>query len=205
LIKKHLNFIFDLDGVIIDSRRNMQISWNKTSSKFKLKQNFKEYFKNIGIPFNEIIKNIGIKKNFKNIQLEYKKNSLKYQKKIKLYKGIKKIFLFLEKKNIPYSVVTSKDFTRSRILLKKFKIFPKSLHCPSRRYRGKPSPDLINACIKRNNFKKKNSVYIGDTNHDYETAKKAKINFIFANYGYGKKLKKYKNIINKPRDLFNFI
>ncbi len=205
MTKKKLNFIFDLDGVIFDSRRNMQISWKKTCSRFELKKSFKEYFKNIGIPFDEILKNIGIKKNFKTIKSEYKKNSLKYLKKIKLYSGIKKFLSFLEKKNISYSIVTSKDFTRSRILLNKFKIYPKSIHCPSHKYKGKPSPDLINACVKKNNFQKKYCFYIGDTNHDYEAAKNAKINFIFANYGYGKKIKRYKNIINKPGDLFKFV
>ena len=89
--------------------------------------------------------------------------------------------------------------------LNKFKIYPKSIHCPSHKYKGKPSPDLINACVKKNNFQKKYCFYIGDTNHDYEAAKNAKINFIFANYGYGKKIKRYKNIINKPGDLFKFV
>ena len=205
MINKNINFIFDLDGVIFDSKSNMQLSWNKTSAKFKLKKNFEEYFKNIGVPFNKILKNIGIKKNIKKIKLEYKKNSLKYLKKVKLYSGIKKFILFLEKKNISYCIVTSKDLTRSKLLLNKYKFHPKSIHCPSQKYKGKPSPDLINACIKKNNFQKKYCFYIGDTIHDYEAAKNAKINFIFANYGYGKKIKKYKNVINKPSDLFNFV
>ena len=73
MTKKNLNFIFDLDGVIFDSRSNMQISWKKTCSRFELKKSFKEYFKNIGIPFDEILKNIGIKKILKKLNQNIKK------------------------------------------------------------------------------------------------------------------------------------
>ena len=204
-IKKFKFVIFDLDGVIFDSKKNMEISWKKTSKKFNLDIDFKDYFKNIGIPFQDILKKLNIKKNLNNIEKEYKKNSIKYINKINIYKGIKKFTNFLDKKKIDYSVVTSKDFKRSKFLINKFKINTKSIHCPSRKLKGKPSPELINYCIKKNNFKKKNCCYIGDTDHDYIAAKKANISFIFTAYGYGKNKKKYKYYINKPKQLFNFL
>ena len=39
---------------------------------------------------------------------------------------------------------------------------------------------------------------------DYKAAKNAKIDFIFANYGYGKRKYLFKKIIYKPRDILNF-
>ena len=77
----------------------MKFSWIATNDKFDLKKSFSKYFENIGLPFNEILKKIGIKKNHKKIENEYKKNSLKFLNKIKIYKKIKDFFLFMRKKN----------------------------------------------------------------------------------------------------------
>ena len=38
-------FIFDLDGVLIDSKKNMQISWNRVNKKYSLKKNLKNILK----------------------------------------------------------------------------------------------------------------------------------------------------------------
>ena len=75
LTKKFSHFIFDIDGVILNSKINMKFSWNKTNAKLKLKKKFSEYLKNIGLPFPEILKKMNIKiiikesnKNIKKIQ-----------------------------------------------------------------------------------------------------------------------------------------
>ena len=203
--KKFSHFIFDIDGVILNSKVNMKFSWNETNAKFKLKKNFSEYFKNIGLPFPEILKKMNIKNNHKKIEQEYKNNSIKFVKKINLYKNIKIFLSYLDNKKIPYYIVTSKDRTRTKNFLYNYKIFPKTIHCPSVKFKGKPRPDLINHCIKINRINKKRCCYVGDTEHDYSAAVKAKISFIYANYGYGKRKNKYKFIINKPEQLFNFI
>ena len=67
-----------------------------------------------------------------------------------------------------------------------------------KKLRGKPYPDQIFDCIKKNKIKKKNTYFVGDTYIDYMAAEKANIQFIFAQYGYGigKKIfkKKYLNL-----------
>ena len=203
--KKFSHFIFDIDGVILNSKNNMRLSWIKTNNKCNLKKKFSEYFENIGLPFDQILKNIGINSNFREIENEYKKNSIKYSKKITIYKEIKDFFIYLDKNKIDYYVVTSKDLTRTKRFLFHYNIFPKSIHCPSKIYKGKPNPDLLNHCIKLNKLDKKYCCYVGDTEFDYIASQKAKINFIFANYGYGKIKKKYNIVINTPKDLFKYI
>ena len=58
------NIIFDLDGVLIDSIKNMEKSWNLTNKKFSLNVSFDKYFKYIVKPFKEILKSLGVKKIF---------------------------------------------------------------------------------------------------------------------------------------------
>ena len=88
--------------------------------------------------------------------------------------------------------MTSKDLKRTKFILNKFKIKPSSIHCPNKNLRGKPYPDQLINSVRKNNFKKNNSYYIGDMYVDYLASKRAKTGFIFAKYGYGKDNKIYK-------------
>ena len=63
--------VFDLDGVLIDSRPCMDISWAMVRAKYSLKQSFDEYVSNIGIPFLDILKAIGVDNNTSNIKDDY--------------------------------------------------------------------------------------------------------------------------------------
>ena len=57
-INKKKIFIFDLDGVLIDSKKNMKKSWSVVKKKFLLKKNFKDYEKFIGLKFLNILQNL---------------------------------------------------------------------------------------------------------------------------------------------------
>ncbi len=131
--KRNKSFlIFDLDGVIFDSRKNMESAWNKTSRKFKLKVSFNSYFQKIGMPFLKILESLGIDQNPKIFKF-YREASFSKINLIKPYKDVLKMFKFFEKENIKFSIVTSKDYARSKFLLKKFKIKPTTIHCPNKR------------------------------------------------------------------------
>jgi phosphoglycolate phosphatase len=203
--KNYYFFIFDLDGVIFDSKKNMNYAWNLTKKKFNLKPDFKEYFKYLGLPFDEILLKLKIKLN-KKIKNFYYHESQKNINQIKLYKGVKKFLNILAKKKIKFSIVTSKNYMRSKNLLRKFNINPASLHCPRKNIKSKPYPDQLLLAIKKNKFKnkKKYACYVGDTKIDYSAAKAANIDFIFASYGYGK-LKNKVEIISKFSELKKFL
>ena len=56
-INKKFDFIiFDLDGVLFDTKQNMLMAWNKTRKKYYIKKTFKFYFKELGLPFDKILK-----------------------------------------------------------------------------------------------------------------------------------------------------
>ena len=61
--------------------------------------------------------------------------------------------------------------------------------------KGKPDPEGINKILKITECSKKNVVYIGDSLYDYIAAKRAKIKYLHATWGYDKHLTKNKVII----------
>ena len=199
-------FIFDLDGVILNSLDNMNYSWSKTRKEFNIKAHFRDYKKFIGLPFETILYNLKVKNNYQQIKKFYGKTSKIKIKKIKLYSNVKKVLKIFKNKNLDYSIVTSKDINRTKKIIKFFNLYPKSIHCPKKSLRGKPYPDQILECLKKNKIKNKKKVcYVGDTNFDYLAAKKAGIGFIYCNYGYGKKSIKYKHKINNFKSLVSYI
>ena len=97
--KKKL-IIFDLDGVLIDSKINMYFAWNSVKKKFNLDIPFKIFFKHIGKPFENILKDLGIKKNLPEITKEFNQASIKNFNKIKLYKNVKQTLAFLKEEKL---------------------------------------------------------------------------------------------------------
>tara|TARA_B100001057_G_scaffold464244_1_gene519236 strand:- start:209 stop:829 length:621 start_codon:yes stop_codon:yes gene_type:complete len=203
LYKKKL-LIFDMDGVIFDSKKNMEVAWNETSKKFNLNIPFFKYFKNIGLPFSEILKSLNVEPKYE-IDKCFKDTSLKKISLIKPYKDIIKKLKFLKKNKIKFSIVTSKDLQRTKFLLKKYKIQPNSIHCPNNKLRGKPYPDQLLSSLKKNKIRSKDACFFGDTKIDFLASKRANIDFIFVKYGYGKYDNSYKYQILKPGQIIKFI
>ena len=52
--------IFDLDGVLIDSRENMSYAWSMVKHHCKIDISFEKYFDEIGKPFKDILHAIGV-------------------------------------------------------------------------------------------------------------------------------------------------
>ena len=202
--KKKL-IIFDLDGVLIDSKINMSFAWNSVKKRFNLRPSFKNYFKYVGKPFEQILKNLNIYSNYYQISKEYNKISINNFDKIKLYKGVKQTLKHLKKKKIKTAIVTSKNLGRTRLLLKKFDIYVNAVQCPNKKLRGKPYPDQILKVIKKMKMEKRNCIYIGDTKSDLIAAQKSKIDFALANYGFKIGIKNFKVKINNISQITKFI
>ena len=200
-IPKIKYFIFDLDGVLLDSKSNMEYAWNGVRKEAFVTKQFKEYEKFIGLPFQKILSKLKLKNKKKEIQEIYKKYSLKNINTIKLFPFARSVLRYLKKQNCDISLVTSKDIQRTKKIIKKFKLKFRSIHCPNAKLKGKPYPDQILNCLHKNKFKKKQAAYIGDTYHDYLAAKRAGISFIFATYGFGKQKKIYKNNIKNLNEI----
>lgn len=205
ILNKYNFIILDLDGVIFDSKENMKIAWESCRKKFRLKPTFYDYFNHLGLPFNTILKNLKIQKNNEKIKNYYQQVSKEKLGKINIYISVKKTLNKLKKKRIKFSIVTSKNKKRSLILLKKYNITMMSVHCASKNKPGKPSPYLLNEAIRKNKMNKKKTCFIGDTYIDYLAAKRAKVDFIYAKYGYGNNKFQYKKNISVFSDIQKYI
>ena len=175
LTKKKL-IIFDLDGVLMNSKKNMKTAWNSTNKKYKLNVKFSDYFKHIGKPFSSILKSLDIFSKIKLIEREYSKVSIKNFNKIKLFKNVKKVLNLLRKKNnIITAIVTSKDYNRTKKILKFFKLKVDYVQCPQKGLRGKPHPDQIIKVVQKYKISKRNCFYVGDTIFDKGQQQKVKL------------------------------
>ena len=91
---------------------------NQTRKKFNILTKFSSYKKYIGIPFTKILTNLGILKNHLAIKEYYKKISGEQLSKLNLYPKTLYILRSLNEKRINFSIVTSKDLTRTNKILK---------------------------------------------------------------------------------------
>ena len=194
--KKNIILIFDFDGVLVDTIKVMNIAWTEVRNKLKVRNKFSQYKKLIGFPFSLILNKMKIFNNHKKIYKVYHHTSLKNEKYIKTYKGVRRTLIYLKNKGYKVAIVTSKNKSRVIRLVKKFKLPITNINCPHKNFKGKPFPDQIFRAIKKTKIVPSKIFYIGDMYVDYLTAKNSKINFIFAKYGYEKRTKSYKNTIN---------
>ena len=146
--------VFDLDGVLINSKKNMQLSLELTNKILDLDISFKEYEKYIGLPFRKILKNLGVKKNQKLIEKTYKNISLKNLRKIHVKKSIIKILKRL-KKRYDLAIFTSKDKTRTLRILKTEKKLFNYIVTPQDVNYGKPNPQGLKLIRLKGGYEKK--------------------------------------------------
>ena len=102
-------------------------------------------------------------------------------------------------------ILTSKDKNRTIKILNKFRIKSYLISSVStKNLRTKPHPDQIIKIIKKYSVHPKSVTYVRYIS-DFTTANRAKVNFIFADYGYGKvkkcrKIKKFSDILQYCND-----
>ena len=202
---KYKLIVFDLDGVILDSKKNMQISWQNIKDRFDIKQSFDDYFEKIGRPFKMILDDLKIYNNQNLIEKLYFESTISNEKHLKFYDGVFQTLQYLKKKNIKISICTSKKLENTLRILKKISINFDSIVCPSENLRGKPFPDQLLQSINLVGMKNTDALYVGDTKIDQETAYNAKVKFVFAKYGYGKNENMVADSIVKFSDIIDFL
>ena len=154
--------MFDLDGVLIDSKENMRTAWDATREKFGLQPTFNDYLQLIGRPFCDLLTLLGIQEQQEAIFNYYNTISAQYVDCITPYEGAYDFLAFLRGKNILTALITSKSKVRLDAVLRKISHPFSCVLTPEDGLRGKPAPDhLLLACLKLG-VDPAEAVYLGD-------------------------------------------
>ena len=197
-LKKFELIIFDLDGTLVDSAKDIMIANNKTLEKFGYKPISFKNVKHIigqGIRVNIIrslkMQDVKINKKKENEMYDfffsfYKKN---LYVKSKIYGGLNSFLKNLKKKGYKLAVCSNKLEALTKIVLKKTKLlkyFDFVAGGDTFAHR-KPHPSVLNNIIKNFKINKNNVLFIGDSEHDYHSALNSNIKFCLKTKGFTNK------------------
>lgn len=174
--------LFDLDGVLVDSRANMETAWSAVRPRFPEAPEFAAYFAEIGRPFSVIMERLGLADQATAIERCFRDVSAATP--FDLFPGIEDALLAVRRTNIPMGIVTSKDKERTRIVLSRFPVAFDYIGTPNF-MRGKPAPDHLLRAMATVGADPAETTYLGDMPVDEEAARRAGCRYAHATWGYG--------------------
>lgn len=177
--------VFDLDGVLVDSKENMRDAWTKVCSTFELDVPFGDFFKLIGRPLPNILSDLGILKSIPEIVELYAASSSGSLDEVPLFDGVSELLADLFLDDIPIALVTSKDLGRTSRLLERHAIKFHVVLTPECGLPGKPNPDQLLKVAKLLDIGPENLFYVGDMPVDLEAAESAGFKYVHCSWGYG--------------------
>lgn len=184
-MKKIKAVFFDFDGVLIDSLPVMKKAWQSTQKSHYLKQDFKEFSKYIGIPFNSILENLKIDiRKHSQIQESYSKEARKNINLIQLNPYAENILFWLKNNNIKIAVVTSKDLVRTNELIDYLNIKVDLIVTPEKTSKGKPHPEPLFFAGSQLSTEMEEALFIGDMLTDMQAAYRANCRYLHYLCGY---------------------
>lgn len=190
IMKKNILVLFDLDGVLLNSRANMEYAWSSVREKFPSvtsTASFEDYFALIGRPFDDILLLLGIVP-APEIQKEYSRASKEGHHLVSVFQGVRTTLSKLKIEGYRLGIVTSKDKERTTLMMEDAGIMDyfeeKLIFSPNEKFRGKPAPDHLLHAMVVANVDPSSTIYIGDMKTDAEASVRAGCRFIFASWGY---------------------
>lgn len=177
--------LFDLDGVLIDSRENMRAAWAHVCKTFGFEIPFENYFAEIGLPFAEIIRRIGAPGDPVEIAAAYSDGSIGNFDLIRMYPGVAGMLEAFSRDGVRTGIVTSKDAARTERALSLIGAGFDVVRPPGPGLAGKPAPDQLIAAAQQLGIDADGSVYVGDMAVDREAAANAGMAYAHAAWGYG--------------------
>ena len=209
--------IFDLDGTLIDTLKDLQKAVNFALSFYdyperSLEQVRKDIGNGVAKLMERSIPNGLLNENYTECLEKFKQYyRLNYNVFTTPYDGVKETLLLLQKEGYIITVATNKIIDVAKELL--------DTHYPgiftyiqgdAQGVKKKPDPDMIKRIISHYKVSKKDVLYIGDTNVDEETALNANIDYVLVTYGYRtkeeiKRMCTCTTLIDKPNELINYL
>lgn len=211
-------FIFDFDGTLVDTTKDVGICFNKALAFYGFETYPIDYYsKVVGGNLDTIFSNLLRKddrtpENIEKLKNKYRELYLNDKKPNTIpFDGIKDVIKKLKRKGYHVAINTNKaqslvdDLCSEKFPDVKFDNVVGFIDDrPS-----KPDPYGVNELLKLHNVSKEETVYIGDGLTDIETARNALVDCVFVTWGQGKKKlssdKRVSFVANSPTDILSFI
>ncbi len=202
LMKQIDGVLFDLDGTLIDSFPDFLHSLKTLSIRGKetiiSEKNVRALVSDGSSKLiNEVFGISELDEDFfrlkKEFLLNYEKNILKYGG---FFDGSEKLLRYLNKKKIPFGIVTNKPRKYTEIIINKNSLLASSkiTICCDDGIKSKPSPEgIVHACREMRVIPK-NCLFLGDHDNDLQAALNAEVCFGACLFGYG-----FQNIVQNEK------
>ena len=177
--------LFDLDGVLINSRSNMEAAWREVNAECGYDVPFDRYFAHIGLPFRDILRALGLRAHLDEAEAIYARASIANFDKIAVYPGIVEALATLHLAGLPLGIVTSKDARRTALAIARIGARFDVVQAPATGLRGKPAPDQLRAAAAALGVPSRRAIYVGDMPVDELTARNARMSYAHVAWGYG--------------------
>ncbi len=192
-MKKYKTLFFDLDGTLTDSGEGIIYSYKNTLEHFGIDTSTIDLKKYIGPPIEEAFKEL--LSTDKNVILEavnfFREDFIPVGllDKNKLYDGIDKMLLELDKMGYTICLATGKPEIYSIDVLKHFDIYKYFDFVAGTLTDGtrQEKIEVLNYALESFGFEKETTIMIGDRKYDLEAAEEMGIDGLGVLYGYGSK------------------
>lgn len=183
--------IFDLDGTLLDTSKDITNSVNYVLEKHgypKLKVD--KVLANLGYGSKYLIKNSLPKEVLENeFQLIHQEYLAYYQSHNDIltrpYEGILDLVKKLKASGYKLALISNKDNSDVQsLILKHFGNLFDVVYGTLKGFPNKPDSYLVNLTLNDLKTNHQNSIYIGDSEVDYQTAKNANLEFIAVSWGF---------------------
>jgi len=183
--------IFDMDGTLLDSSSAMTYSVNYVRSIMGLDTIDKTYVEyQLNQPDGDLPMLLyGTKEYTKEQQSLFRKHYLdNLPAFIKPYDGVGQLLEYLKSKDISLGIATNAPdfFAKHMLNVCQLEDFFTSIIGANNVEKTKPDPQMLELLCKKFSVSISESIFIGDSVKDELAAKNANMEFIFADWGYGK-------------------
>ena len=204
--------IFDMDGTLIDSKKDMTLSVNyvrKTNHNLPpLSEEFivdaiNRHERNLAMLFygTEVYED----RDRELFEKHYKEQCIEHPY---LYEGVEELLYALKSAGVKLSVATNAPTLFARTMLEHLKVAKlfDEIVGADRVKRSKPYPDMIELILKSYNYDKKEDKawMVGDNSKDIQSAKSAGIEAIFAAWGFSSS-GTHDRVVSEPKEILDIV